>query len=90
MHKRGWCRLKLRHQTTLKLRHGVRKLTRVRLHCSQRLWEVSESWHLPNGEKSTFSSADNLRFDARTNMGMIDDILVRRMYDFDVKNVSWS
>ena len=40
--------------------------------------------------KVNISSADNLRFNACTNMDMIDDILVRRMYDFDVKYASRS
>jgi hypothetical protein len=68
MHKRSWCRLKVPSKATIKLHHGVRKWSRVRLHSSQRLRAVSESWHLPDGAKSAYSSADNLRFNACTNM----------------------
>ena len=52
------------------------------MHSSQRLWEVSESRPLPDGEKSTFKSADDLGFNECTNTDMIDDILLCAMYDF--------
>ena len=64
MHKRGWCRPKVQSKKTIKLSRGVRKGSRVRLH----LQAVSESGHLQDGANSTFSSADNLRFNACTNM----------------------
>ena len=82
MHKRGWCRQKVQSKKTIKLSRGV--------HSSQRLRVVSKSVHLQDGANSTFSSADNLRFNACTNMDIIDNILVFRMYDFDVKYVSGS
>ena len=90
MHKRGWCRPKVQSKKTIKLSRGVRKWSRVRLHSSQRLRAVSKSGHLQDGANSTFSSADNLRFNACTNMDIIDNILVFRMHDFDVKYVSGS